>query len=112
MSVLTKTIAKLCDRPEGGSFAGVDLSARLDRLASESAEGLEWRRSLVDLLKVAGLDASYGARKKLALELGYDEEAIYREGSAEMNRWTHGALMSRLASGGAKVPGEIPATGK
>ncbi len=87
-------------------IAGVDVAARLTALAGENTEDLDWKRSIVDLLKLVGMDTSYGARKELALELGYLQAEIDSKGSAEMNTWLHGEVMKRLAENGATVPAE------
>lgn len=104
MRAYSKFIGKLCGRPEGESPEGLDLAERLDGLVAASGEELDWRRSIVDLMKAAGHDASYGARKKLALELGYDEDTLYRVGSAAMNEWLLREVMDRLAKSGVRVP--------
>ena len=70
------------------------------------AEGkdLNWRSSIVDLMKLIGVDSSLDNRKELARELGYTGEL---DGSAEMNIWLHKATMRELAANGGKVPAEL-----
>ncbi|MCB1204677.1 MAG: DUF3597 domain-containing protein [Verrucomicrobiae bacterium] len=104
MSAFSKLVACLCDRPEGTPVLGVDVAPRLDELASAHPDTPEWRHSVVDLLKTAGLDCSYGARKRLAIELGYTQDLIDIKGSAEMNRWLHAEIIKRLTVAGAKIP--------
>lgn len=70
-------------------------------------EDLDWRRSIVDLMKLVGMDSSYGARKELALELGYSQSDIDSKGSAEMNMWLHKEVMKRFAENGGKVPDDL-----
>jgi len=106
MSAFSKLVAKMCDRPEGHPVLGVDFAERLDDLAKAHPDSPEWRRSISDLLKILDLDPSYGARKKLALELGYGQDLIDTKGSAEMNLWLLAEVMKRLADEGAKVPQE------
>jgi hypothetical protein len=106
MSAFSKLVAKMCDRPEGHPVLGVGFSERLDDLAKAHPDSPEWRRSISDLLKILDLDPSYGARKKLALELGYGQDLIDTKGSAEMNLWLLAEVMKRLADEGAKVPQE------
>ncbi|WP_379547669.1 DUF3597 domain-containing protein [Qipengyuania sp. DSG2-2] len=79
----------------------VDVEARLD--AMDGADKLNWRTSIVDLLKLIGVDPSYANRKELATELG---RANY-EGSAEDNIWLHRQTMQELSRNGGKVPAEF-----
>ncbi|NLT70901.1 MAG: DUF3597 domain-containing protein [Verrucomicrobiaceae bacterium] len=87
--------------------ADMDVAARLTALAGENTEELDWKRSIVDLLKLVGMDTSYGARKELALELGYLQAEIDSKGSAEMNLWLHGEVLKKLVENGATVPAEL-----
>jgi hypothetical protein len=73
-------------------------------MAAKKKEKLDWRRSIVDLMKVLDLDSSLSARKQLAQELGYKGEL---NGSAEMNIWLHKQVMIKLAQNGGKVPAEL-----
>jgi len=77
----------------------VDVEATLASLAE--GKDLNWRTSLVDLMKVLGIDSSLENRKELAHELGYTGEL---NGSVEMNLWLHKATMRQLAANGGKVP--------
>lgn len=76
----------------------VDVEARLD--AMDGADKLNWRTSIVDLMKLIGVDSSYGNRKELAQELGRSDYS----GSAEDNIWLHKVTMQHLALNGGKVP--------
>jgi hypothetical protein len=78
----------------------------VDAMLTEMAEGknLNWRTSIVDLMKLVGMESSLQERKDLAMELGYTGEL---EGSAEMNIWLHKAVMRELAANGGKVPAEL-----
>jgi hypothetical protein len=80
------------------------VAAVLDRLANDSGEKLEWRKSIVDLLKLLNLDSSLAARKTLARELSYKGDT---KDSGAMNVWLHGQVMTRLAQNGGKVPAEL-----
>lgn len=80
----------------------VDVIANLEEMAD--GKDLNWRTSIVDLMKLLGMDASLQERKDLAMELGYTGEL---EGSAEMNIWLHKAVMRELAANGGKVPAEL-----
>lgn len=106
MSAYSRLIARIFDCAEGGDPDKRDFEARLDRLAGTGPDRLDWRRSIVDLLKALDLDASYGARKALAIELGYTQDLIDAKGSTEMNLWLHAEIMRRLAEGGAETSGE------
>jgi hypothetical protein len=84
----------------------VDVEAQLVEMEAAHPEDLDWRRSIVDLMKLVDMDSSYGARKELALELGYSQADIDSKGSAEMNIWLHKRVMQALAENGGKVPAE------
>lgn len=90
--------------PARGSAQRVDVEAVLTEKAKAKQEKLDWRKSIVDLMKVLDLDSSLGARKELAKELGYKGEL---NGSAEMNIWLHQQVMQKLAANGGKVPAEL-----
>lgn len=92
--ILTK-IEALCGE-DGRTRA--DLSVRLDALAAQSPDPLDWRSSVVDLMKLLDVDASYGARKQMAIEMGYPEERILTHGSAEMNIWLRTHLEKEIFS--------------
>ena len=80
----------------------VDVEANLAELAK--GKNLNWRSSIVDLMKLIGVDPSLENRKELARELGYTGDL---DGSAEMNIWLHKATMRELAANGGKVPAEL-----
>src|SRR6516225_4808939 len=81
----------------------VDVGAILDGLATKSSEQLDWKRSIVDLMKLVGMDSSLGARKELAKDLGYSGDM---NASASMNIWLHSAVMKKIAENGGKVPAD------
>ncbi|MHB0764228.1 DUF3597 domain-containing protein [Stutzerimonas sp. NM35] len=83
----------------------VDVSAKLDGMATTHPEQLNWRTSIVDLLKLLGLDSSLQARKELASELGCPAEKM--ADSAQMNIWLHRTVMHKLAEHGGNVPPEL-----
>lgn len=85
----------------------VDVEANLAAMAKGNSEDLDWKRSIVDLLKLVGMDSSFGARKELALELGYSQADIDSKGSAEMNMWLHKQVMKKFAENGGKVPADL-----
>ena len=83
-----------------------DVEAILAKLADEQDEDYDWKRSIVDLMKLLKLDSGLGARKQLAQELGYTGAL---DGSAEMNVWLHKQVMAKLAESGGKVPDSLKA---
>lgn len=88
-----------------GSVAAVDIPAKLDGMAATHAEKLNWRTSIVDLLKLLGLDSSLESRKELATELGCPQEMM--SDSAQMNTWLHRTVMHKLAEHGGTIPPEL-----
>ena len=82
----------------------VDVEALLNDMASKNPEKLNWKTSIVDLMKLLGLDSSFGQRKELAKELGYTGDTA---DSASMNIWLHKQVMNKLAANGGKVPAEL-----
>ncbi|BBU33245.1 hypothetical protein BTHE68_69790 (plasmid) [Burkholderia sp. THE68] len=82
----------------------VDVEAVLTQLQANHGEQLNWRTSIVDLMKLLGLDSSLSARKELASELHYSGNT---EDSAAMNIWLHKQVMQKLAENGGKVPDEL-----
>ena len=86
------------------SLQNVDVGAILDGLAAKSSQKLDWQHSIVDLMKLLGLDSSLDARKGLAQELHYDGSTA---DSAAMNIWLHRQVMQKLAENGGKVPEEL-----
>lgn len=83
-----------------------DVEAILAKLADEQDEDLDWKTSIVDLMKLLKLDSSLGARKQLAQELGYTGAL---DGSAAMNVWLQKQVMTKLAESGGKVPDSLKA---
>ncbi len=84
--------------------APVDVEAVLTGLSAKSSEQLDWRRSIVDLMKLLQLDSSLAARKELAQELNYPGDT---GDSATMNMWLHKQVMAKLAANGGKVPADL-----
>jgi hypothetical protein len=89
--------------PAAGS-QNVDVEAVLTKLAAENPQKLNWRTSIVDLMKLLDLDSSMDARKKLAQELNYTGDT---NDSAKMNIWLHKQVMTKLAANGGKVPADL-----
>ena len=82
----------------------VDVEATLDRMKAEHHEALDWRHSIVDLMKLVGMDSSLAARKELAGDLHYSGDT---GDSAAMNMWLHKEVMKKLAENGGKVPADL-----
>jgi hypothetical protein len=82
----------------------VDVAPILDKAVAAKKEKLEWRTSIVDLMKALDIDSSLGARKELAKELGYTGDS---NDSAGMNIWLHKQVMTKLAANGGKLPADI-----
>lgn len=100
--------------PAGGAAAGtatsaapvatVDVAPILDKAVAAKGEKLEWRTSIVDLMKALDIDSSLAARKELAKELNYTGDT---SDSASMNIWLHKQVMAKLAANGGKLPPDI-----
>jgi hypothetical protein len=91
----------------GGSSAPaqtVDVAPILDKAVAAKGEKLEWRTSIVDLMKALDIDSSFAARKDLAKELGYTGDT---NDSATMNIWLHKQVMTKLAANGGKLPADV-----
>ncbi|WP_295707548.1 DUF3597 domain-containing protein [uncultured Brevundimonas sp.] len=82
----------------------VDIEAVLDGLNAERAQKLNWRTSIVDLMKLVGLESSLSERKELADELGYTGD---KSDSAAMNIWLHKQVLKKLQDNGGKVPADL-----
>ena len=99
-------------QPGGGGGGGtasavasqVDVEAILDKMAKEGDQKLDWKHSIVDLMKLVGMDSSITARKELAAELKYTGDT---NDSAAMNVWLHKQVMKKLAENGGKVPASL-----
>lgn len=89
---------------ESVAISDIDVIAHLEEIDANDGRNLNWRSSIVDLMKMVGMESSLQERKDLAMELGYTGEL---EGSAEMNIWLHKAVMRELAANGGKVPAEL-----
>lgn len=89
-----------------GADGKVDITAMLDGLKKAHPEGksLDWRRSIVDLMKLLKLDSSLKSRRELATELGYKGDT---GDTAAMNIWLHKQVMTKLAEHGGVVPDEL-----
>ncbi|MDR5801382.1 DUF3597 domain-containing protein [Caballeronia sp. LZ001] len=91
-------------RPPVTPMPEVDVEAILTQKQQQSGATLNWRTSIVDLLKLLDLDSSLDARKSLAAELHYTGST---DDSASMNIWLHKQVMKKLAENGGKVPADL-----
>ena len=103
-STASPSIAPSAGTSPSNSAQSVDVEKVLAERGAQKKEKLNWRESIVDLMKVLDLDSSLTARKQLASELGYKGEL---NGSAEMNIWLHKQVMQKLAANGGKVPADL-----
>jgi Domain of unknown function (DUF3597) len=90
--------------PVSVAISDVDVISHLEAMAAENGQKLNWRSSIVDLMKLVGMESSLQERKDLAMELGYTGDLA---GSAEMNIWLHKAVMRELAANGGVVPADL-----
>jgi len=90
--------------PAASPTSPVDVAAIMDQLTAQATQQLNWRTSIIDLMKLIKLDSSVTARKELALELHYTGDT---NDSASMNVWLHKQVMTKLAENGGKVPDEL-----
>jgi Domain of unknown function (DUF3597) len=91
-------------KPAAAQTQPVDIEQMLNAAVKKSGQKLDWRHSIVDLMKALGMDASLAERKELAGELGYGGDT---GDSAKMNTFLHKALMKKLAENGGKVPADL-----
>ncbi|GAA0500194.1 DUF3597 domain-containing protein [Pigmentiphaga sp. GD03639] len=90
--------------PAPAAMPAVDVESILNAMAAKNPEKLNWKTSIVDLMKLLGLDSSLAARKQLATELHYSGDT---NDSASMNIWLHKQVMQKLADNGGKVPDDL-----
>jgi len=91
--------------PPPTPIAIVDVVAQLEEWAAANPQKLNWKTSIVDLLKLLELDSSYGARKELATELGCPGDLMHD--SAQMNMWLHRTVLRKIADNGGNIPTEL-----
>ncbi len=90
--------------PTATASSPVDVAARLDEMKAASSQTLNWRESIVDLMKLVGIDSDIANRRALAQELGYTGDT---NDSAKMNVWLHKQVMAKLAENGGTVPANL-----
>ena len=87
------------------AISEVDVVSQLEERAANTPQDLNWRTSIVDLLKLLDLDSSYEARREMAIELGCPSDKL--DDSAEMNVWLHNEVLKRIAENGGNIPREL-----
>jgi hypothetical protein len=90
--------------PGSSSAANVEVAPILDKAVASKKEKLEWRTSIVDLMKALDIDSSLNARKELAKELNYTGDT---KDSAAMNIWLHKQVIAKIVANGGKVPADL-----
>ena len=93
------------EKPAVAAISVVDVVGQLEGLAAANPQKLNWKTSIVDLLKLLSLDSSFESRKELATELGCPKEKM--GDSAQMNIWLHKTVLQKLAENGGNVPKEL-----
>lgn len=96
---------KEVEAPKIEAMEMVDVVAKLEAMARSAPAGLDWKVSIVDLLKLLGIDHSYEARKELATELGCPAELMGE--SAKMNTWLHKTVLQKIAENGGNIPASL-----
>ena len=91
--------------PPPKPIALVDVVAQLEQRAAANPQKLNWRTSIVDLLKLLDIDSSFAARKELATELGCPADLM--GDSAKMNMWLHKTVLAQIAANGGNIPKEL-----
>jgi hypothetical protein len=102
--IVAPTPAAVREAPATPAMTQVDLAAVMEAKAASAGQTLNWRSSIVDLMKLLGLDSSLAARKELAGELGYTGDT---SDSAAMNVWLHKQVMQKVAENGGQVPADL-----
>ena len=100
----TPVVASAPQPVQTEAVSDIDVIANLEAIDASDGRHLNWRSSIVDLMKMLGMESSLQERKDLAMELGYTGSL---DGSADMNLWLHKAVMRELAKNGGKVPAEL-----
>jgi hypothetical protein len=87
------------------AMSETDVVARLEQLAATNSQKLNWRTSIVDLMKLLGMESTLAERKELAEELGYPRDQM--DDTARMNVWLHKQVLRKVAENGGNVPKEL-----
>ena len=103
--IVSDSAAPVAPAPKPAPMAMVDVVSKLENKAGDNP-GLDWKVSIVDLLKLLGMDSSLSARKELATELGCPAELIGGDYS-KMNVWLHKTVLQKIAENGGNIPTEL-----
>lgn len=98
-------VATPVSAPAQPQMSQVDVVSKLEQLASGNPEKLNWKVSIVDLMKLLDMDSSLASRKDLAIELGYPRDKT--DDSAQMNMWLHKTVLRKLSENGGNIPQEL-----
>lgn len=104
LRLIERIIDAICGHHNGPPPPPVDVAAKLDAMAGAADQRLDWRHSVVDLLKLLGIDSGREHREQLADELHYPGD---RSNNPAMNEWLRKEVMNRLAENGGRVPSEL-----
>ena len=91
--------------PRPKAMSETDVVAKLEKLSADNPQKLNWRTSIVDLMKLLGMESSLAERKELAAELGYPQDQM--NDSAKMNVWLHKQVLRKISENGGNVPREL-----
>jgi len=91
--------------PTAPDIPAVDVMSQMESLAAANPQKLNWRTSIVDLLKLLNLDSSFGARKEMAAELGCPGDKM--SDSAQMNVWLHKTVLRKISENGGNIPKDL-----
>ncbi|MBL9151355.1 MAG: DUF3597 family protein [Verrucomicrobiales bacterium] len=105
---LLEKIFSACPLPEAEGAEGPDVSAWLDGRAAEVGGDLDWRCSVVDLLRLLELDPAWDRRQQMAVELGFPKEEVHARGSAELNLWLLKAVADKIVERGGRIAINLP----
>ena len=98
-------VVEAAAEPVSVAISEVDVVGKLDALAANNPEKLNWQVSIVDLMKLLGMDSSLAHRKELAAELGCPADLMHD--SASMNMWLHKTVLQQLAANGGNIPANL-----
>ena len=93
------------EKQQADKMSEVDVVSKLDQMAADNPQDLNWKTSIVDLMKLLDMDSSNESRKELAVELNCPAE--YMDDSAQMNTWLHKTVLQKIAENGGNVPKEL-----
>ena len=102
VATTTGVVAPQAAALQSAPISEIDVVAKLESLATANSEKLNWRVSIVDLMKLLGLESHLDSRRDLAIELGCPSEKL--SDSRELNVWLHKTVLQKLAVNGGNIP--------